>query len=247
MIPQDLIEKFWKRVDRRGPDECWPWIGAYATYGTITHKRKLMVAHRLSWEIDNGQRMPEHLLACHVCDRCLCVNPSHIRAGTPWENAVDAVIKNRLEVTTRLGRLYREKTGCYPEGAALERWLINNGDMAREVEAQGAAEFWERPSHDEALPVLRDGVRYYSVTAKNPVGISEVRTRCIWSVYHTVHRYYSQCKRERLFDGLFCYHHYSLTLKDPDRPHCTFGPDPQKYKGFKLGASDPTLNPPLFD
>src|SRR5574337_584477 len=36
----ELATKFWALVDKRGPDECWPWLGNRTSggYGYMTHR-----------------------------------------------------------------------------------------------------------------------------------------------------------------------------------------------------------------
>lgn len=97
---RDIIERFWEKVDRRGPDECWPWTAArrkrdlYGVLG-ISGTRKLIAAHRLSWEIANGS-IPLGLCILHSCDNPPCVNPAHLSLGTQANNIKDAVLKGRI-------------------------------------------------------------------------------------------------------------------------------------------------------
>lgn len=87
----------WSRVDRRGPDECWPWIGTVSSagYGSFSGGQP---AHRVVYEEAVGPIPPgmelDHL--CHSADLlcaggsvCLhrrCVNPSHMEVVTADEN-----------------------------------------------------------------------------------------------------------------------------------------------------------------
>jgi SAM-dependent methyltransferase len=63
-----MSERFWSKVDRRGPDECWPWVGARLESGygrfKLSNQRKLVPAHRFAWELENGD-WPEGMFACH--------------------------------------------------------------------------------------------------------------------------------------------------------------------------------------
>lgn len=96
-VSQEAQRKFWDRVDKRGPDECWPWTGAMSStnnaYGRFWCDGRMRPATQVSWEIANGAPFPEGKFACHSCDNPPCVNPAHIWPGTNSENLRDAVEK----------------------------------------------------------------------------------------------------------------------------------------------------------
>lgn len=83
---------FWARTVIRGPDECWPWVGAkeWAGYGKFCMHDKSMKANTWALIIAGVPRpdRPNHL-ALHSCDNRLCVNPSHLRWGSHQDNAND--------------------------------------------------------------------------------------------------------------------------------------------------------------
>jgi hypothetical protein len=102
-------ERFWEKVDRRGEDECWEWLGGWRGngYGYFSIGGKEMNAHRGSWIIHNGN-VPAELCVCHICDNRRCVNPKHLFLGTISDNAVDMVKKHR--------HVSQINPGCYPRG-----------------------------------------------------------------------------------------------------------------------------------
>lgn len=59
-----IEERFWKRVAKAGPDDCWEWTGGKTKhgYGTIStgveDGCRTKLAHRVSWELANGP-LPE--------------------------------------------------------------------------------------------------------------------------------------------------------------------------------------------
>lgn len=75
---------------------CWLWSGAQDNrgYGRVTIKTKHHRTHRLAYEIVNGQ-IPNGMHVCHKCDVTSCSNPQHLFIGTPSENAIDMIKKNR--------------------------------------------------------------------------------------------------------------------------------------------------------
>lgn len=103
--PQNTPSKFWSRVSRGLPDECWNWLGAKSRggYGNVRFQNKFYRAHRLAYELENGP-FGDGLLVCHRCDNPLCCNPNHLFLGTPKDNVLDAVGKRRMSVCSKNGR-----------------------------------------------------------------------------------------------------------------------------------------------
>ena len=79
---------------------CWNWMGylnrgAKKQYGSIKIDGKSVAAHRFSWEIYNGSKVPDGMIVMHNCDNPRCVNPDHLCIGTTQDNSDDKVKKNR--------------------------------------------------------------------------------------------------------------------------------------------------------
>jgi len=98
-----LEQRFWERVDRRNPDECWLWLAGKTTgYGTIWNGTKDVLAHRLSYELEHGY-LSDSMDVCHTCDNPTCVNPNHLFLGTHRDNMVDRDKKGRGKIPDNRG------------------------------------------------------------------------------------------------------------------------------------------------
>lgn len=82
-----LSERFWKKVDRRGPDECWLWFAWKSSkgYGRFHVDGKGQQAHRVAYEALVGP-IPKGLQLDHLCRNPACVNPAHLEPVTGKEN-----------------------------------------------------------------------------------------------------------------------------------------------------------------
>lgn len=100
-------EKFWSNVAVGGEDECWLWRRGKNTggYGMFSVKNlpedyertgKVMtqvMAHRVAYALVHPLRPSQYVL--HFCDRKMCCNPAHLRAGTQQDNVDDMIAKQR--------------------------------------------------------------------------------------------------------------------------------------------------------
>lgn len=100
-----LEERFWAKVDKRGPDECWEWTAERNEngYGRIRVGGKRHYAHRVAWELERGA-IPLGMCVCHICDNPACVNAkAHLFLGSRADNNVDMKAKGRQNRGERNG------------------------------------------------------------------------------------------------------------------------------------------------
>jgi len=104
---QHECDRFWAKVDVRGADECWPWMGSTNErgYGSCRYNGKTVRTHRLALTLAAG---PSTLLALHACDNPPCCNPAHLRWGTHEDNYLDALSRNRRKPA--VGDRHRSRT-----------------------------------------------------------------------------------------------------------------------------------------
>ncbi len=145
-------ERFWRKVEKAGPDECWHWIikkglNQYGQFRSYDLKRPIG-AHAFSFYLANHYVPPEVM---HTCDVRSCVNPKHLRAGTRKLNMADMKAKGRGAKVIK------------PRGAAHP--------MAKLTEADARAVL----ASNETLTVLAER---YGVTSS---AIWSIRNRKSWT------------------------------------------------------------------
>jgi hypothetical protein len=81
----ESIERFSAKVDRSG--DCWVWTGSRSTggYARVWDGKRVVQAHRLSYELFVGP-IPDGLYLDHLCRNRRCVKPEHLEPVTNQEN-----------------------------------------------------------------------------------------------------------------------------------------------------------------
>lgn len=110
VLNQEILTRFWAKVDKGEPDTCWNWTAARSRkmgYGVFGLCGKTYRAHRISWLIHHGYMPDSKLDVCHKCDNPACVNPLHLFLGTRTDNMQDCARKGR---TSRVPRIVGTET-----------------------------------------------------------------------------------------------------------------------------------------
>lgn len=95
-MSQALATRFWNKVEITDLLNCWRWTACTNQngYGRINVNRKMLLAHRVSYELYYGP-IPKGKLVCHHCDVPSCVRPDHLFIGTQQDNMNDMLAKKR--------------------------------------------------------------------------------------------------------------------------------------------------------
>ena len=83
---------------------CWDWTGYTDPngYGRFGLNGVHIPAHVAAHRIYNGT-IPDGLCILHSCDRRICVQPRHLRAGTNGDNIADKLFRGRQARGSRMG------------------------------------------------------------------------------------------------------------------------------------------------
>jgi hypothetical protein len=138
-----LEDRFWAKVERWGPDACWPYRGHLRSDGYGDFNGEL--AHRVAFRISKGD--PGDLEVQHLseCTSRLCCNPSHLvttkrrsAGGRPptklTEAAAAAIVASPLPAKTLAAQydtspayIYRVRSGARWAGATAQLRRLRDG------------------------------------------------------------------------------------------------------------------------
>ena len=94
------MERFWSKVKKGSPDECWEWQ-AYKTrlgYGSFKFDGKTHPAHRMAYLLTVGDISTGQMVR-HKCDNRACCNPAHLELGNQFDNMRDMMQRQRRRYT----------------------------------------------------------------------------------------------------------------------------------------------------
>lgn len=139
------MKRFWDKVDTSG--DCWLWTGSKTRkgYGLFNLEGRTVRAHRLAYELHTGRPPSGHVL--HSCDTPACVNPSHLRAGTPADNTRDMddrgrrrrPVRSKANTSGKLGVCKDSRVGWKAyfkhSGRHLQKWFRSLEDAVAQRRA----------------------------------------------------------------------------------------------------------------
>ena len=143
--------RFWSRSEKRGPNECWNWVGAktYDGYGAFKMVGFVFRSHRVAFHLAGGLFTPEKQCCCHHCDNKICVNPSHLFAGSDLDNAVDR--QSKLRGNNARGERHKSRTK--PES-------VTRGEKQHLSKLTESSVRQIRARHKSGEPYVRLGIEF---------------------------------------------------------------------------------------
>jgi len=135
---EDRKKIFWLKVDKKGPDECWEFIGRKDAhgYGHFETGTKTMRAHRYAYEISHDIIIPYGKYVLHKCDNPSCVNPAHLFLGTQSDNMKDMDSKNRRGAMTNTDKISFAQTTISAENIIKIRKLLKTKKFSQRFMAK---------------------------------------------------------------------------------------------------------------
>jgi hypothetical protein len=93
--PRAVADRFWEKVDQRGPNECWPFKTAESR-GSFHMAGRTVTPSRVAYALTHPEEeltTDDHV--CHKCDNPPCCNPAHLYKGDVDTNMADMVERRR--------------------------------------------------------------------------------------------------------------------------------------------------------
>lgn len=111
-----LSIRLWRKIDIKGIDDCWEWLGAISPatgYGHIGVGRRgegVTTVHAAVYEDVYGEIM-NGMVICHYCNNPKCANPKHLYEGTYGDNIRQAWkdgLRDREKCSKKMKEIWRK-------------------------------------------------------------------------------------------------------------------------------------------
>lgn len=93
-MARSVKDRFWAKVDKKGPNDCWEWLGVKTKlgYGYMRYYKdgRRKGCHLVSL-ILHGIKIPKGKHTDHLCRNTSCINPKHLEIVTPRKNILRGV------------------------------------------------------------------------------------------------------------------------------------------------------------
>lgn len=144
-VPMSAKDRFWAKVDKRGEDDCWIWVGTTTVdhYGSFSHEGKTLRAHRVSYTWALG-RIPDGMQVDHKCHQPSCVNPGHLRLATNALNSQNRAGAHQNSGSGVRGVAWHKKSSRWRAYGHLAGKQYHIGYFDSTQEAALAAIEWRR-------------------------------------------------------------------------------------------------------
>jgi hypothetical protein len=116
------VRRFWSKVSRGEPHECWLWKGykQRSGYGQFGFRGEVVYAHRFAYIASIGD-IPEGMFVCHTCDIPSCCNPAHLYVGTQRDNMRDASVRGRTRTSRYTASQVDEMRRLHDSGLSYQK------------------------------------------------------------------------------------------------------------------------------
>ena len=151
-----IAERFARFFEKRGPDECWVWMGCRGRkgYGQIRVDGKMEKAHRVALPLD-GRPPARGMEVLHSCDNPACVNPRHLREGSFLENQYEAWTRDRKQGVRKLSPqdVLAIRASGEKQAVLAKRFGVCQPEISRiQRRKRGHAILWMLPESGEGAP-----------------------------------------------------------------------------------------------
>lgn len=174
------MDRFWSRVDQKGQDFCWHWLGPINSngYGRFHAEGRSVMAHRVPVWL-SGKLIPSGMEVDHICKNRRCVNPAHLRVVTHRENLLSGdTITAKAAATTHCPaghELSGDNLLAVPGRRKCRECERSRKSAKYEpTTSRRRAPHLKRSDHDRILKLISEGKSHSTISEMLGVSLSTV-------------------------------------------------------------------------